>query len=243
MLNGHWRGRELGSCTDCWHYNEELRARTDHRGRVRRDRERDVALERPLHDDGHRLDDGLRDRGARADACPAAAAIPAVDSRRAAVAEAAGGRSSSSSSADLKPSDILTRAAFENAIRVLHAISGSTNAILHLIAYAGRVGVDLPLSSSTSSAASTPWLVDLKPAGPAPDGGLLLRGRPAGGDGADRRPARPRRAHGHRPDLGENLAGSRPRSSTATSSAPPRAARRGRQPGRPARHRSAPTAR
>jgi len=66
---------------------------------------------------------------------------------------------------DLKPSDILTREAFENAIRVLHAISGSTNAILHLIAYAGRVGVELPLQLFDELCATTPWLVDLKPAG------------------------------------------------------------------------------
>ena len=60
---------------------------------------------------------------------------------------------------------ILTREAFENAIRVLHAISGSTNAILHLIAYAGRVGVELPLQLFDELCESTPWLVDLKPAG------------------------------------------------------------------------------
>src|SRR5207249_6207394 len=53
----------------------------------------------------------------------------------------------------------------ENAIRVLHAISGSTNAILHLIAYAGRVGVDLPLQLFDELCATTPWLVNLKPAG------------------------------------------------------------------------------
>ena len=68
MLNGRWRGKELGSCSDCWHYNEELRGRADHRGRVHRDRELDVALQRPLPDDGHGLDDGVHDRGARADA-------------------------------------------------------------------------------------------------------------------------------------------------------------------------------
>ena len=57
---------------------------------------------------------------------------------------------------DLKPSDILTREAFENAIRALHAISGSTNAVLHLIAYAGRVGVDLPLQLFDELCATTP---------------------------------------------------------------------------------------
>ena len=59
----------------------------------------------------------------------------------------------------------MTREAFENAVRALHAISGSTNAIIHLIAYAGRVGVDLPLSVFDELCATTPWLVNLKPAG------------------------------------------------------------------------------
>ncbi len=68
---------------------------------------------------------------------PGGAAIPAVDSRRRQLAEAAGRQIVELVEAGLKPSDILTREAFENAIRVLHAISGSTNAILHLIAYAG----------------------------------------------------------------------------------------------------------
>ena len=76
---------------------------------------------------------------------PGGAAVPAVDSRRRQLAETAGRQIVDLVERDLKPSDILTEAAFENAIRALHAISGSTNAILHLIAYAGRVGVDLPL--------------------------------------------------------------------------------------------------
>ena len=68
MLNGHWRGKELGSCSDCWFYNEERRGRTDHRDGVRGGRELAVALERPLHDDGDGVDDGVHDRGARPDA-------------------------------------------------------------------------------------------------------------------------------------------------------------------------------
>jgi L-arabonate dehydrase len=96
---------------------------------------------------------------------PGGAAIPAVDSRRSQLAEAAGRQIVQLADRDIKPSDILTRDAFENAIRALHAISGSTNAILHLIAYAGRLGVELPLALFDELCASTPWLVDLKPAG------------------------------------------------------------------------------
>ena len=164
MLNGHWRGEELGSCSDCWHYYEELRA-----GRITEAEFEEIenAMSRS---NGHCMTMGT----ASTMACvtealgltlPGAAAIPAVDSRRAQVAEAAGRQIVELVEAGLKPSDILTRSAFENAIRVLHAISGSTNAILHLIAYAGRVGVDLPLQLFDELCSSTPWLVNLKPAG------------------------------------------------------------------------------
>jgi L-arabonate dehydrase len=164
MLNGHWRGRELGSCSDCWHYHEELRA-----GRITEDEFTEVenALSRS---NGHCMTMGT----ASTMACvtealgltlPGGAAIPAVDSRRRQLAESTGRQIVDLVERDLKPSDILTEAAFENAIRALHAISGSTNAILHLIAYAGRVGVDLPLRLFDELCATTPWLVDLKPAG------------------------------------------------------------------------------
>jgi dihydroxy-acid dehydratase len=164
MLNGRWRGREIGSCSDCWHYHEELRA-----GRIT---EADwVEIENGMsRSNGHCMTMGT----ASTMACvtealgltlPGGAAIPAVDSRRHHLAEAAGRRIVGLAEAGLKPSDILTREAFENAIRVLHAISGSTNAILHLLAYAGRVGVELPLQLFDELCASTPWLVDLKPAG------------------------------------------------------------------------------
>ena len=96
---------------------------------------------------------------------PGAAAIPAVDSRRAHVAEAAGRQIVELVERDIRPADIVTREALENAIRALHAISGSTNAIIHLIAYAGRLGVDLPLSLFDELCVTTPWLVNLKPAG------------------------------------------------------------------------------
>jgi dihydroxy-acid dehydratase len=164
MLNGHWRGRSLGSCSDCWHYHEELRA-----GRITE--EEFTEIENSMsRSNGHCMTMGT----ASTMACvteglgltlPGAAAIPAVDSRRAQVAEAAGRQIVELVERDLKPSDVLTPDAFENAIRVLHAISGSTNAILHLVAYAGRVGVELPLGRFDELCATTPWLVNLKPAG------------------------------------------------------------------------------
>ena len=164
MLNGRWRGRELGSCSDCWHYHEELRA-----GRI--NEQEFTEIENSMsRSNGHCMTMGT----ASTMACvtealgltpPGGAAIPAVDSRRAHLAEAAGRQIVELVERDLRPSDILTREALENAIRALHAISGSTNAIIHLIAYAGRLGLDLPLSLFDELCASTPWLVDLKPAG------------------------------------------------------------------------------
>ena len=164
MLNGRWRGRELGSCSDCWHYHEELRA-----GRISEAEFEEIenAMSRSH---GHCMTMGT----ASTMACvtealgltlPGGAAIPAVDSRRAGLAEAAGRKIVELVERDLKPSDVLTSESLDNAVRVLHAISGSTNAILHLVAYAGRVGVPLPLERFDELAASTPWLVDLKPAG------------------------------------------------------------------------------
>jgi L-arabonate dehydrase len=164
MLNGRWRGRELGSCSDCWHYHEELRA-----GRIS-EREFTEIEDSMSRSNGHCMTMGT----ASTMACvtealgltpPGGAAIPAVDSRRAHLAETAGRQIVELVERDLRPSDILTREALENAIRALHAISGSTNAIIHLIAYAGRLGIDLPLSLFDELCASTPWLVDLKPAG------------------------------------------------------------------------------
>jgi len=164
MLNGHWRGKELGSCSDCWHYHEELRG-----GRI--SEEEFTEIENAMsRSNGHCMTMGT----ASTMACmtealgltlPGAAAIPAVDSRRAHVAEAAGRQIVELVEKGLRPSDILTRDAFENAIRALHAISGSTNAIIHLIAYAGRLDIELPLFVFDELAATTPWLVNLKPAG------------------------------------------------------------------------------
>jgi L-arabonate dehydrase len=164
MLNGHWRGKELGSCSDCWHYHEELRG-----GRIS---EQDFTeIENAMsRSNGHCMTMGT----ASTMACvtealgltpPGGAAIPAVDSRRAHVAETAGRQIVELVERGIRPSDIITREAFENAIRALHAISGSTNAIIHLIAYAGRLGIELPLSLFDELCATTPWLVNLKPAG------------------------------------------------------------------------------
>jgi L-arabonate dehydrase len=164
MLNGRWRNLNLGSCTDCWHYHEELRA-----GRID-DTEWSEIEGSISRSHGHCMTMGT----ASTMACvteglgmtlPGAAAIPASDSRRKAAAEVSGRKIVELVQKDVRPADILTPEAFENAIRVLHAISGSTNGILHLLAIAGRVDVDLPLQLFDELSETTPWLVNLKPSG------------------------------------------------------------------------------
>ncbi|MDI4657159.1 IlvD/Edd family dehydratase [Xanthobacter autotrophicus] len=96
---------------------------------------------------------------------PENAAIPAADARRNLLARMAGRRIVEMAKEDLKPSDILTRAAFENAIRALAAIGGSTNAVVHLLAIAGRVGVELTLDDFDRLGRDVHCLVDLMPSG------------------------------------------------------------------------------
>ncbi|MGJ4930013.1 IlvD/Edd family dehydratase [Bradyrhizobium sp. HKCCYLS2038] len=96
---------------------------------------------------------------------PENAAIPAADARRNLLARMAGRRIVEMVGEDLKPSDILTRQAFENAIRTLAAIGGSTNAVVHLLAIAGRVGVELSLDDFDRLCRDVHCLVDLMPSG------------------------------------------------------------------------------
>src|SRR5690606_11903146 len=91
--------------------------------------------------------------------------IPAADSRRYAIAHETGRRAVEMVREGLRPSQVLTRKAFENAIRVLMAIGGSTNAIIHLVALAGRLEIDLPLEDFDRISRTTPMLVNLKPSG------------------------------------------------------------------------------
>ena len=164
QLKGHWRGEELGSCTDCRRYQQELRAE--------RITEEDWAeLQNCIvRSPGHCMVMGTASTMASMGealgmALPHNAAIPAVDSRRMQLAEASGRQIVQLVARGIRPSVILTPDAFDNAIRTLHAIGGSTNAIIHLIAIAGRVGIDLSLDRFDELSRSTPFLLDLKPSG------------------------------------------------------------------------------
>ena len=164
QLKANWRGEELGTCTDCRRYQQELRA-----GNIT---EEDWA---ELQDDivrgpGHCAVMGTASTMAAMGealgmALPGNAAIPAVDARRARLAESAGRQIVELVNRNLRPSEILTKSAFENAIRTLHALGGSTNAVIHLIAIAGRVGARLSLELFDDQSRSTPLIADVKPTG------------------------------------------------------------------------------
>jgi len=100
---------------------------------------------------------------------PGCAAIPAPDSRRLAIAESSGRRIvemvGQTGSDDMKPSSIITRQALENAVTVQMALGGSTNAVVHLVAIAGRLGVELSLDDFDRISRRTPYLVNVKPSG------------------------------------------------------------------------------
>ena len=164
MLAGNWKGNVLGSGTDGRKYFQEVRA-----GRITEEQwcEIESCIARSA---GHCTVMGTASTMASmAEALGMAptgnAAIPAVDSRRYQLAEAAGRRIVEMIREDLRPSQVLTRAAFENAIKVDMAIGGSTNAVVHLMAIAGRAGVDLSLSDFDRLSRQTPFLANVKPSG------------------------------------------------------------------------------
>ena len=123
---------------------------------------------------------------------PGAASIPAVDSAHYRMAAACGRRIVEMAWEGLTPDQILTREAFEDAVATVLALGGSTNALIHLIAMAGRSGVPLTLDDFDAIARRVPVLAEHPAGRRLPDGGLLLRGRPAraarpAGHGARRR--------------------------------------------------------
>jgi dihydroxy-acid dehydratase len=164
MLSGKFQGRDIGSGTDVWRLSEEVRA-----GRMS-EAEFRSAESCMSRSDGHCMTMGTASTMAcMAEALgmqlPEAASLPASDSRRYVLAQAAGQRIVGMVAEDLRMSRVLTWAAFENAVRVNAAIGGSTNAAIHLIALAGRVGVPLALDHFDQLARDVPTLVDLMPSG------------------------------------------------------------------------------
>jgi dihydroxy-acid dehydratase len=164
MLNGKFRGQDVGSGTHVWKFEAEVKA-----GRMSVE-DCQVAEGCMARSNGHCMTMGTASTMAcMAEALgmqlPGSATWPAVDSRRYETAQAAGQRIVALVEDDVRPSAILTRAAFENAIRANAAIGGSTNAVIHLIALAGRVGVELTVDDFDVLARNVPTLVDLMPSG------------------------------------------------------------------------------
>ncbi len=164
MLNGKFRGRDIGSGTHVWKFHEDVKA-----GRMT------VADFLSAEQGQSRSAGSCMTMGTASSMAsmvealgigmPDNAAIPAVDSRRSVLAQMAGRRIVELVEMDVRMSDILTREAFENAIRVNGAIGGSTNSVLHLIAIARRVGVKLDLDDWDRLGRGVATIVDLLPSG------------------------------------------------------------------------------
>jgi L-arabonate dehydrase len=164
MLNGKWRGQELGSGTGLWSMSEQVRAGTL---KLQDFFEAESCMHRSH---GHCMTMGT----ASTMACmvealglglPGNAAYPAVDGRRNVLARMAGRRIVDMVHEDQVLSKILTRHAFENAIKTLAAIGGSTNAVIHLVAIARRIGVELAIDDFDRLASHLPCLLNLQPSG------------------------------------------------------------------------------
>lgn len=164
MLRGTWRGQEVAAGTDMRRMWEEVRA-----GRMSEEAwcEIESCVARSA---GHCGVMGT----ASTMACvaealgmtlPGSADIPASDSRRLAIAEKSGARIVEMVYENLRPSRIMTRKAIENAIKVDMAIGGSTNAIVHLVAIAGRLGIDLPLGKFDALSKTIPVVANVRPSG------------------------------------------------------------------------------
>jgi dihydroxy-acid dehydratase len=164
MLSGHWRETTLGSGSDSWKYWAELRA-----GNItQKDWEE-------IEDSIARSPGTCMTMGTAATmmslaevlgfSLPGAASIPAPDSNHAKMATLTGKRIVDMVWQDLKPRDFLTKESFDNAIVTLLAMGGSTNALIHLVAMAGRAGIKLPLDRFNDFSAKVPLLANVRPSG------------------------------------------------------------------------------
>jgi dihydroxy-acid dehydratase len=164
MLSGRFRGKQIGSGTGVWQMSEDVRA-----GNM--SQEEFTAAESCMHrSKGHCMTMGTASTMASmvealGVSLPGNAAIPAVDARRYRLAQLSGRRIVEMVREDLVLSKILTRQAFENAIKANAAIGGSTNSVVHLLAIAGRLGVKLELQDWDRLGSQLPCLVNLQPSG------------------------------------------------------------------------------
>jgi L-arabonate dehydrase len=164
MLNGHFRGERVGSGTHLWKFSEAVKA-----GEMSNADFLEAEASMSRSPGSCNTMGTASTMASMAEALGMAlsgnAAIPAVDSRRRVMAHLTGRRIVQMVKDDLKPSDILKKEAFENAIRTNAAIGGSTNAVIHLLAIAGRVGIDLTLDDWDRCGRDVPTIVNLMPSG------------------------------------------------------------------------------
>jgi dihydroxy-acid dehydratase len=164
MLSGHWRETTLGSGSDSWKYWAELRAGTI------TDKDWQEIEDSIARSPGTCMTMGtaatmMSLAEALGFSLPGAASIPAPDSNHAKMATLTGKRIVDMVWDDLKPRDFLTAASFDNAIVTLMAMGGSTNALIHLVAMAGRAGIKLPLERFNDFSAKVPLLANVRPSG------------------------------------------------------------------------------
>jgi L-arabonate dehydrase len=164
MLNGKFCGEDIGSGTDVWRFSEEMRA-----GRMTLESFMDAQTGMSRSTGVCNVMGTASTMATQVEALgmsvPQNAAIPAPDSRRLIMAQLTGRRIVEMVHQDVKVSDILKREAFENAIRINGAVGGSTNAVIHLLALAGRVGVKVTLDDWDRLGRDVPTLLDLMPSG------------------------------------------------------------------------------
>jgi len=164
MLNGYFRGERVGSGTHLWKFSEMVKA-----GEMTQAEFLEAEASMSRSSGTCNTMGTASTMASMAEALGMAlsgnAAIPAVDSRRRVMAQMSGRRIVQMVKDDLKPSDIMTRQAFENAIRTNGAIGGSTNAVIHLLAMAGRVGLDISLDDWDRLGRDVPTIVNLMPSG------------------------------------------------------------------------------
>ena len=164
MLNGYYRNERVGSGTHLWKFSEAVKA-----GEMTQEEFAEAEAGMSRSPGSCNTMGTASTMASMAEALGMAlsgnAAIPAVDSRRRVMAQMTGRRIVQMVKDDLKPSDILKKEAFENAIRTNAAIGGSTNAVIHLLAIAGRVGIDLTLEDWDRCGRDVPTIVNLMPSG------------------------------------------------------------------------------
>lgn len=164
MLNGYYKGERVGSGTHLWKFSEAVKA-----GEMTKEEFVEAEASMSRSPGSCNTMGTASTMASMAEALGMAlsgnAAIPAVDSRRRMMAQLTGRRIVQMVKDDLKPSDVMTKEAFENAIRVNGAIGGSTNAVIHILAIAGRVGIDLTLDDWDRLGRDVPTIVNLMPSG------------------------------------------------------------------------------